>query len=116
MPKAFTAEQFAAAAAAGEPRTEDSFDGDLYAWRDYQVSWLATFWTWGERLPPACDPKRRLRWTAATRHHAKIVAAAAKAAERSVNLRPQTRHLQARSLWPAASRSESGFASPTTGW
>ena len=59
MPKAFTAEQFAVAAAAGEPRTEDSFDGDLYAWRDYQVSWLATFWTWGEQLPPAGDPKRR---------------------------------------------------------
>ena len=36
MPKRFTPEQFAASAAAGEPRSEQFFSGDSGAWHAYQ--------------------------------------------------------------------------------
>ena len=42
MPKRFTPEQFAASAAAGEPRSEQFFSGDSGAWHAYQESLYST--------------------------------------------------------------------------
>ena len=44
MPKRFTPEQFAASAAAGEPRSEQFFSGDSGAWHAYQESSTARCW------------------------------------------------------------------------
>ena len=73
MPTRFTPEQLAASAAAGEPRTEESFGGDRDAWHAYQLEWFTTF-TLGEVLPMVGDNNRAKRWKAARRQHGKIEA------------------------------------------
>ena len=69
----FKPAQFAAAATAGTPKNAVDF-GNEHAWHAYQEKWLAVFWP-HETLPPVGAMQRRLRWTAATRQHAKIKAA-----------------------------------------
>ena len=52
-----------------------------------QNDFCAVFWP-DERLPPVGDQKRRLRWKAATRQHAKIEAARAALEDISITLVP----------------------------
>jgi len=73
MPTRFTPEQLAAAAAAGQPRSEESFDGDTAAWHAYQDGFFSTL-TLGETLPPVGDGNRAKRWKAVRRQHGKIEA------------------------------------------
>ena len=61
MPTRFTAQQLAASASAGEPRSEESFGGDRDAWHAYQAEWFATI-TLGEVLPAVGDSNRPKRW------------------------------------------------------
>ena len=59
MPTRYTDEQLAAAAAAGTPEREASFEGQPDdTWPRYQEKWFRTFT--GEELPPL-SPKRRQR-------------------------------------------------------
>ena len=72
MPKRFTPEQFAASAAAGEPRSEQFFSGDSGAWHAYQESFYSTLL--GEVLPPVGDGRRAGCWKRARRQRGKIEA------------------------------------------
>ena len=72
MPKRFTPEQFAASAAAGEPRSEQFFSGDSGAWHAYQESFYSTLL--GEVLPPVGDGRRAGCWKKARRQRGKIEA------------------------------------------
>lgn len=86
----FKPAQFAAAATAGTPKNAVDF-GDEHAWHIYQDEWLAMFWP-HETLPPVGDKRRRLRWTAATRQHAKIEAARSVLADSTIVLVPPSAH------------------------
>ena len=71
MPTRYTDEQLAAAAAAGTPEREASFEGQPDdTWPRYQEKWFRTFT--GEELPPPDDQNRGKRWKAARRQHGKI--------------------------------------------
>ena len=72
MLKRFTPEQFAASAAAGEPRSEQFFSGDSGAWHAYQESFYSTLLS--EMLPPAGDGRRAGCWKRARRQRGKIEA------------------------------------------
>ena len=61
----------AASAAAGEPRSEESFAGDTAAWHAYREQFFSTV-TLGETLPPVGDGDRAKRWKAARRQRGKI--------------------------------------------
>ena len=100
MPTRFTAEQLAASATAGEPRTEDSFGGDRDAWHAYQAEWFATI-TLGDVLPPVSDNNRAKRWKAARRQRGKIEAQREKA--QNENARDAARkRLKLSDQWVAA--------------
>ena len=85
MPR-FSAEQFAAAAAAGTPRPSASFTCED-DWHSYQESWLSIF-SPSEVLPPVGDKDRRLRWKAAMRQYGKIETARAKREADEVTMIP----------------------------
>ena len=72
MPKRFTPEQFAASAAAGQPRSEQFFSGDSGAWHAHQESFYSTLL--GEVLPPVGDGRRAGCWKRARRQRGKIEA------------------------------------------
>ena len=88
MPTRFTAEQLTVSAAAGEPRSEDSFAGDRAAWHAYQDAFFSTV-TLGETLPPVGDSDRAKRWKAARRQRGKIEEQRAKDAAATVVLAAQ---------------------------
>ena len=74
MPKRFTPEQFAASAAAGEPRSEQFFSGDSGAGvRGMRTRSLSTARCWA-MLPPVGDGRRAGCWKRARRQRGKIEA------------------------------------------
>ena len=86
MPKRFTPEQFAASAAAGEPRIKQSFAGDTYAWHTYQDSYFRTLF--GELT----DASRADRWKKACRQREAIENQRTKAAADNVALVADENH------------------------
>ena len=70
MPTVFSAAQLAASAAAGDPRTQDSF-ATTAEWHAYQAEWFKTV-TMGEDLPPVGDPNRAKRWKSTRQQRGKI--------------------------------------------
>ena len=71
MPTRYTPEQLAASAVAGEPRLEESFEGDTAAWHAYQDDFVAKLML-GKTLPPVGDADRAKLWKAARRQRGKI--------------------------------------------
>jgi hypothetical protein len=101
MPTRFTAEQLAASATAGDPRTEDSFGGDRDAWHAYQAEWFATI-TLGEVLPPVGDNNRAKRWKAARRQRGKIEAQRDKSQNENAGDAATRKRLRVSDQWVAA--------------
>ena len=81
----FTPDDFARAAAAGEPRAWMSFQGDTRSWQAYQHGWLRTFAP-STTLAPEGDSRRRPQWTAVVRQWKAIDAAREKEVSRYVEV------------------------------
>ena len=77
MPARLTAEQLAAALAAGAPPVSDDYSDDD-KWHAAQDSWLAR-WKPGLHLPATNDPKRRTDWNALSKKGLRHFEAAAAA-------------------------------------
>ena len=70
----YSTDQFSRAAAAGCPRSWNSFNGDSQSWNAYQHGWIQQFSPEFE-LAPVGDSRRRKQWESAVRQWRGIEAA-----------------------------------------